>query len=119
MSARDELYAVLRLAGESRAEAERLIAAHNAEVLRNFQMRDARELTARYRAEVLTEAADKLALELTPDGPSAGRGFLLALQMCMRTLRCMADEGMSTAQFARIEDARQTLQQNREQGGAQ
>jgi hypothetical protein len=34
MSARDELYAVLRLAGEDRAEVTRLLDAHKAEVLR-------------------------------------------------------------------------------------
>jgi hypothetical protein len=34
VSARDELFAVLRLSGEDRAEAERLIANRDAEVLR-------------------------------------------------------------------------------------
>lgn len=45
-----------------------------------------------YRAEVLSEAADKLALELAPEQPGAGPGFLLALRLAMRSLRRMADE---------------------------
>jgi hypothetical protein len=44
-----------------------------------------------YRAEVLAEAADRLALELTPEQPGAGPGFLLALRLSMRALRRMAD----------------------------
>ena len=48
-----------------------------------------------YRAEVLREAADKLALELAPEQPGAGPGFLLALRLAMRSLRRMADEATS------------------------
>ena len=116
MNARDELYAVLRAAGEDRAEAERLIAARDAEVLRNFQMRDARELTARYRAEVLAEAADLLAEIGTPIHGTRSeheRGLMYGAER----LRRMADETTAAGQLARIEDARRTLQQNR-QGGA-
>lgn len=47
------------------------------------------------RAEALCEAADKLALELTPERQGAGPGFLLALRLCMRSLRRMADEAVS------------------------
>lgn len=45
-----------------------------------------------YRAEVLAEAADKLALEMAPEQRGAGPGFLLALRLAMRALRRMADE---------------------------
>ena len=48
-----------------------------------------------YRAEVLREAADKLALALVPEQPGAGAGFLLALRLAMRSLRRMADEATS------------------------
>ena len=50
------------------------------------------QLVDAYRAEVLNEAADKLALELAPEQPGAGPGFLLALRIAMRNLRRMADE---------------------------
>lgn len=45
-----------------------------------------------YRAEVLREAADKLALEMTPESSGAGPGFLLAIRLCVRALRRMSDE---------------------------
>lgn len=44
------------------------------------------------RAEVLAEAADKLVLELAPEKPGAGPGFLLALRLAVQALRRMADD---------------------------
>lgn len=44
-----------------------------------------------FRAEVLAEAADRLALALTPDGPSLP-GYPLAVRSAVRELRGMADE---------------------------
>jgi len=49
-------------------------------------------ILAQHRAEVLREAADKLALELVPEQQGAGPGFLLALRLAMRSLRRMSDE---------------------------
>lgn len=48
-------------------------------------------LRAEHRAEVLREAADKVALELAPEQPGAGPGFLLALRLAVRAVRRMAD----------------------------
>lgn len=50
------------------------------------------DVEAEQDAKVLAEAADKLALELTPGQPGAGPGFLLALRLSVRALRRMADE---------------------------
>ncbi|MFC9753014.1 hypothetical protein [Streptomyces sp. NPDC056921] len=94
MSARDELYAVLRMAGEDRAEAERLIAARDAEVLR--------------------EVADVIVNSQGLGTAEANRGANWAAA----ELRRMADKTAATAQLARFEDARHALQQSR-QGGAQ
>ena len=44
------------------------------------------------RAEVLAEAADKLVLELAPEQPGAGPGFLLALRLAVQAIRRMADD---------------------------
>lgn len=49
------------------------------------------EILAEHRAEVLREAADRLALELAPEQPGAGPGFLLALRLAVRAMRRMAD----------------------------
>ncbi|MDI9887317.1 hypothetical protein [Streptomyces sp. HNM0645] len=49
------------------------------------------EILAEHRAEVLREAADKLALEMTPESSGAGPGFLLAIRLCVRALRRMSD----------------------------
>ncbi|WP_406730952.1 hypothetical protein [Streptomyces sp. NBC_01794] len=48
------------------------------------------------RAEVLAEAADKLALEMTPETPGAGPGFLLAIRLCVRALRSMSDKAAAS-----------------------
>ncbi|MFF2009138.1 hypothetical protein ACFVWY_08705 [Streptomyces sp. NPDC058195] len=95
MNARDELYAVLRVAGEDRAEAERLIAAHDAEVLR--------------------EAADVIVNSRGLGTSEANRGANWAAAL----LRRLANKTAAAARLARLEDARHTLQQAREQGGAQ
>ncbi|MFB7007856.1 MULTISPECIES: hypothetical protein [unclassified Streptomyces] len=94
MNARDELYAVLRAAGEDRAEAERLIAARDAEVLREA-------------AAVIVTENDRVLWATTP-------GKHWAADLLCR----VADETVGAAQLARFEDARQTLQQLRDQGGA-
>lgn len=44
------------------------------------------------RAKALTEAADKLALEMVPESSGAGPGFLLAIRLCVRALRLMSDK---------------------------
>jgi hypothetical protein len=44
------------------------------------------------RTEVLAEAADRLALDMTPESSGAGPGFLLAIRLCVRALRRMSDE---------------------------
>ncbi|WP_326768589.1 hypothetical protein OG978_32360 [Streptomyces sp. NBC_01591] len=93
MNARNELYAVLRAAGEDRAEAERLIAARDAEVLTEA-------------AAVIVAENDRVFWATTP-------GTHWAADL----LRRMADKAVGAAQLARLEDARHTLQQNR-QGGA-
>jgi hypothetical protein len=48
------------------------------------------EILAEHRAEVLNEAADKLALELSADGPTLP-GYPLAVRSAVRHLRSMAD----------------------------
>jgi hypothetical protein len=53
---------------------------------------DAERALDAFRAEVLAEAADKLVLELAPERPGAGPGFLLALRLAVRAMRRMADE---------------------------
>jgi len=50
------------------------------------------QLVDAYRAEILREAADKLTLELSPEQPGAGMGFLHALRLATRALRRMSDE---------------------------
>lgn len=55
----------------------------------------ATQLVDAYRTEVLLEAADKLALELAPEQPGAGPGFLLALRLAVRTMRRIADGSVS------------------------
>jgi hypothetical protein len=49
-----------------------------------------------HRAEALREAADKLTLELAPEQPGAGPGFLLALRLAVRAMRRMADEAAAS-----------------------
>lgn len=51
----------------------------------------AAEVLDAYRAEVLTEAADRLALDLSTDEPSLP-GYPLALKSAVRALRSMSDE---------------------------
>jgi hypothetical protein len=53
---------------------------------------DAERMLDAYRAEVLAEAADKLVLELAPERPGAGPGFLMSLRLAVRAMRRMADE---------------------------
>lgn len=49
-----------------------------------------------YRAEVLREAADKLALEMGAEAAGAGPGFLLAIRLCVRSLRRMSDKAATS-----------------------
>lgn len=49
-----------------------------------------------YRAEILREAADKLALEMVPETAGAGPGFLLAIRLCVRSLRRMSDKAVTS-----------------------
>lgn len=66
-----------------------------------------------YRAEVLREAADAIVAENDRVFWATTPGTHWAADL----LRRMADKAVGAAQLARIEDARHTLQQNR-QGGA-
>ncbi|MFD4855068.1 hypothetical protein [Streptomyces atratus] len=75
----------------------------------------ARELLDNYRAEVLTEAANFISNDDTCD--CGGCDSCVPRKLADR-LRLMADETAGAAQLARFEDARQTLQQVREQAPA-
>lgn len=115
MNARDELYAVLRAAGEDRAEAERLIAARDAEVLREAE-RPALDALSRIYTDIATcrSGGDEWASEWLGE-------MWATLPLEVRAAAgdaTAADELATTAQFVRFDDARHTLQQNR-QGGAQ
>ncbi|MFJ1697630.1 hypothetical protein ACIOHC_21360 [Streptomyces sp. NPDC088252] len=76
--------------------------------------RDDHDHVAMHRAEVLAEAADAIVAENDRVFWATTPGTHWAADL----LRRMANEGASAAQLARVEDARHTLQQLREQGGA-